>query len=642
MLQPEPGVALGSLTDADEPSNTCIADVRLDNRAELSQLLGNCASQSDWELLSRGYGRWGTELADRLRGDFALAIWDPTRRALYAARDPFGVRPLYYCAVQSWLVVASEIESILATGVADRRLEDVAILEFLKGEHFHLRETFFANVYRVLPGHWLLADSHSIREERYWKPPRGDLRLQPDDYPREFRKLFQTAVADRLESDSPIAAQLSGGLDSSSIVCMVEEIAGSAKGGAPELHTVSAVYPDLECDESRWIDEVAKSVRFPSHRWDGTEPSPLSPKNASMVHPWGGTWGGSMDGDLRLARQLGAAVLLSGFGGDELLFERGVFRDLAKHGRWFRLLRETVLGPRVYSSRRGAEFIADAFRSTIPGRVRRAYRRIRPRPPATAPAWLGFTLRPFWLPAAPAVQSDLADETRQCLWNWLTNPNLWWSVELQVQRAARYGLEMRFPFLDRRLADFVLGIPYEHRLPGGRMKRLLRNAMTGTVPSAILRRRRVTAFDCLAGLSVNRHGAQLRNLFSGERWLNAPYVNQKAVGALFQTVDKSGSKCSNWPLSAMLLKFAQLELWLRARSEPRSGFAAREPPMTTPDPIPAGSNLAPDDREKKGQSSDEPPTSAYEAPCLTPIGNLRNLLGKTGARQDFGPGPRRT
>src|SRR5262249_5571207 len=159
------------------------------------------------------------------------------------------------------------------------------------------------------------------------------------------------------------------------------------------------------------------------------------------------------------AQDRGVAAVLSGFGGDELLFERGIFRDLALSGRWLELLHQARLAPR-YSVRSAGFFLQDALRALLPDALRQLYRRRRPRPSRSPPNWLGPVLREVFEREQAASFLipcwDRATQTQRFTWHWLTRPNLWWSLELQTLRAARQGVEMRFPYLDRRLADFVL------------------------------------------------------------------------------------------------------------------------------------------------------------------------------------------
>src|SRR5262249_32105482 len=148
----------------------------------------------------------------------------------------------------------------------------------------------------------------------------------------------------RLDPDRPVVAQLSGGLDSSSVVCMAADIAKS-RGPQPAVLAASAVFPGFGFDENPPILSVIHLARVSSYRWDGTAGVALDPDAFCVDHPWGGSSEKCIEGDLRLAKERRVAAVLSGFGGDELLFERGIFRDLAVHGRWLELLHQARLAP---------------------------------------------------------------------------------------------------------------------------------------------------------------------------------------------------------------------------------------------------------------------------------------------------------
>src|SRR5579871_2276688 len=251
-----PGCALGTvsgLLERDERRGLALAaDVRLDNQDELeSALAPRDERPSLAELLLLGWERWGTGLAERLAGDFALVIWDERRRQLYAARDAFGVRPLFHARSGRSLVLASEVGQLLALEDVDGELEDGVVLDFLASRFAHGRETFFRGIARVRPGHFLLASSSSFREVRWFEPPREELRFRrKGDCEEAFRALARSAVARRLDSDRPVIVQMSGGLDSSSIACLAGEISRRNGRRLPHLLMVSASFPGLRCDET--------------------------------------------------------------------------------------------------------------------------------------------------------------------------------------------------------------------------------------------------------------------------------------------------------------------------------------------------------------------------------------------------------
>src|SRR5262249_55808535 len=147
-----------------------------------------------------------------------------------------------------------------ARGDFERRLDDRTVFDYLLDEPRFARETFFQGVHRLLPGHWLFADGKSVRQERYWQPHPRTAACEIPECHREFRRLFEKAVEDRLDSDRPIIAHLSGGLDSSSIVCVADAIYRRNGVKRPPLVTASAVFPGLDCDETAYIDAVARHV----------------------------------------------------------------------------------------------------------------------------------------------------------------------------------------------------------------------------------------------------------------------------------------------------------------------------------------------------------------------------------------------
>jgi asparagine synthase (glutamine-hydrolysing) len=568
--------ALGSVGPAGERAGTldwpdlrCVADLRLDNRNDLKGVFGSEGGPelSDIDLLLLGYRRWGVQLAEHLAGDFAFVIWDGRHRSVYAARDPFGVRTLFYEAREGHCALASEIDTLVLSEGGPRELEEDVVLDYLLNDPRGRRETFYQGIRRVQPGHWLLAGAGSLREERYWKPPRWPLRLASGrEYAAEFRRHFGQAVEARLDRARPTVAQLSGGLDSSSIVCMAEELY-RRQPQRPPLYAASAVYPGLPCDESAYLNVLARKIRFPIIRWNARQITLLPNMDAAigLAHPWDDAGSKEVPGDQRLALQVGARTVLSGFGGDQLLFEHGVYRDLAQQQRWLALVLDACA--RQYSSQGRLEVLSDALRGAVPASLRRLYREWRPAA-VGAPDWLSIRLRERWFARDFRSTGDhrerFTSHCQEATWNWLTSPRFWWLLEEQVLSAARRGLEVRFPYLDSRLARLVLSVPYEFRLPAGRMKRLLRQAMRGLVPPAILNRRRITTFESMVHTHYPNSRGELQRVLAGAEWFSHPYLDRSGVQALF---DLLATDCAHSPASwgAMcnLFDMAQLEVWLR-------------------------------------------------------------------------------
>ena len=545
-----------------------VGDVRLDNRAELARELAGTARDSvpPMELLALGYERWGVQLASHLEGDFAFALWDSRHRTLYAARDPFGTRPLFYHRNCARLVLCSEIDALLRQPGVEWALDERTILDYLLGEYRHYRETFFRDIQRIIPGHYLLAKANNVSELRYWHPPSQLAGLSEEECVGRFRELFKRSVQARLSSELPIVSQLSGGLDSSSIACIAGEICRE-RPSLPRVVLASATYPGFACDETPWIDAVVQSLPFKCTKWDARSAVWPVDVGAVLAHPWRDAQAGGASRAFEIAREIGGRVLLSGHGGDELLFERGVFQDLAAQHRWRALLRETLLAPTFYSSRTRGFFFFEAIRPIVARpALRRAYRRFRPRPATAPPQWLGKGLLDLWSEPRPPSPFDeqASSRAQQSNWQWLTSAEAFWSMELQELDAARMGIEMRFPYLDRALVSFVLSLPCERRLPRGQMKQILRRAMSGILPRIVAERGQVTSFGDSYCDKVRQNLAQVQATFDGSNWRCEPYVQRQRARDLLATARTRTRAEDNWREWMRVWDIAILERWLDA------------------------------------------------------------------------------
>lgn len=211
------------------------ADARLDNRDELSASLNvSDRAVSDSTLILLAYDRWGDACPERLLGDFAFVIWDGRREALLCARDPMGVKPLYYHHQPNRLFAfASEIKALLCLAEIPRRLNEQRVADYLVPILEDMEATFFRDIVRLPPGHRLLLDSRGLALQRYWSlDPAREVRLDSDEaYAEAFRTLFTDAVRARLRSAYPVGSLLSGGLDSSSITCAARSLIATNGGG---------------------------------------------------------------------------------------------------------------------------------------------------------------------------------------------------------------------------------------------------------------------------------------------------------------------------------------------------------------------------------------------------------------------------
>lgn len=547
-----------------------VADSRIDNRDELRDSLGIRPRDdiSDSALLARGFAHFGASLPSRIASAFAFVVWDPRSRTLFAARDPMGETPLYYRYEGSRFWFASTVEQLLATSESLPPLDDETVFGFLGGEFARISSTFFRGIHRLPPGHFLLAkDCEEPQIQRYWHPPEAFLRLpRTEDYHARFRNLLAEAVRVRLRSEGPVLAHLSGGLDSSSIACLANRILRESPGICPSLRLVSGLYPGLDCDESHFIRAVTEHLALPWEGFDATAFAWTDLERPFLDGPGGRSSQAGSSGDLAIAQRQGARVLLSGFGGDDVGSEAGIFRDLAAQGRWKALLGETLLVRDFHWGSRSRALL-DGLKGLVPQPIHEGYRRYRQSQASMPPpTWLGPRLREIW--PGPQPEEDeptrpFLSHTQRWLWRAFTHPNRAWCVDIEGRQAAEAGVTVRYPFLDVRLADFVLSIPPEHRLPGGSYRVVQRKAMAGLVPETILRRHEATTFEAAFLARARANLSTFRAFFDEGEWLSAPYLDRAALRKLARDLEGTSDPHRHFASFRALENAALLEAWLR-------------------------------------------------------------------------------
>lgn len=289
-------------------------------------------SKSDSEVILAAYARWGAACLDRLNGMFAFAIWDRERSELFVARDRLGVKPFYYYMAPGIFVFASELRAILASGLAEAKLNPAGARNFLMYQSVYAPLTIVKDVLRLMPGEYgVLKDGHFERNV-YWRierAPRPDAVDDPDAVRKQIRALLADSVEIRMLSDVPLGAFLSGGIDSSAIVGLMSECS------TQPVNTFSINFEEPEFDESRYSSLIAR--RF------NTRHTPLVVRAADFLD----TLTDALDaldtpsGDgfnsyliSRITRNAGISVALSGIGGDEL------FAGYPSFLYWLRLRRQ--------------------------------------------------------------------------------------------------------------------------------------------------------------------------------------------------------------------------------------------------------------------------------------------------------------
>ena len=539
---------LNAATEPTRVSGTIFVagDVRLDDEDELASKLRAPGSRG-LDLVARTYDALGDGFERSLFGDFAFVLVDCDRRVVVAARDASGVRPLVYRQVGDSFLFARDPVA-LTSSTSD--LDEGSILEFLRGAPASNERTMFRGVSRLPPGHVLRATADGARVARFWRPAELELEIESADSRDRFRELFLAAVAARARSDRAILATVSGGLDSSAIA-----VAGAHALPRGDLGLAHACF--READELEWVRAVEARSELPIEIVDAT-PSSIIDDDLDPSHPFRDPLAAGARKIAAFGAQVGARVVLSGIGGDELLFERGVYRDLAAHGKWVTLFRETILAA-PYSTRNGRFFFRDALVSRIPQPLRALRRRLR-RTVDRSP-WIRGSQRDDG--PGDLEPRAFVSHTREQTWRWMTGAALGATIESEERAWRRAGLELRVPFLDRRLVELVLALPYPLRLPHGRMKAILRDSLGDILPPSVRERRVVTSYDGALRAAIRAKKSAISAVLEKGPWRSEPFVDRVCARRAFESI---AHETSDIDLMTSLWDVASLELWLRDRT----------------------------------------------------------------------------
>ena len=556
-----------------DPSDRYVitADSRLYNRQELLQALDSKPwldeKSPDSAILLAAYDKWDKSMLNRLDGDFSFAIYDCEENNVFIARDPFGIKPLFYHWRPGCLIFASEPKQILTRPGTSTTPDDMIVGEFLFMNFQDNRRTFYQDIARLRPAHYLVVTASETTEHRYWNPtPEADTGCHTrQEYLDKFRALFKEAVRKRLNTDWPVASQLSGGFDSSSIVVMSSEIYGEDTSNLPEFSTISAVFGDLECDESEYISAVSESVPFESATFNPIEEDPTSlllDDIWQIDSPFTDIQRGTFINTAKHINTRQGRLLLTGLGGDELTHEEYYLRDLATEGKYWLLLREAWKGSKK-SWNSFPYLVMDAVRSRAPHFVKYLYRNIRRRN-WTHPAWTTPEFVNFFnnCPAPPPLP-DLGypTMTQNAVIQFMNYPSNCWALEALEARSAYQGFEVSHPFMDRKLTEFVANIPLEMRLPDGQWKYLLEASLNDLLPSKVCDRLRKTRFDSFNRTAYYKYKHKLGGLISHENTLaSCHYINKSDFFSAFNAPEKPGSNYSQH--ENMMWRVINCELWL--------------------------------------------------------------------------------
>lgn len=471
----------------------------LELREELAGLGHVFRSGTDTEVLLAAWQEWGRESLSRFEGMFAFAMLDKLAETLTLVRDPFGIKPLYFSFEEGGhLYYGSEVPALITVLPNPPRLDWQTAHDYLRwGVYDGDVATFVEGIRQLLPAHLVELDLRSGRlspQTRYWWPDvRTDESITFDEATDGVRQLFLDSVRRNLRSDVPVGVALSGGVDSSAIACSIRHL-------EPEypIRSFSFVSPGFEHSEHEWIDLVNGAIHAMPHHVQPTATDladDLDDLIRTQGEPFRSTSIYAQYRVFRLAREHGVVVTLDGQGADELLagydgYPVQRLQSLLDRGR----LRSASAFAREWSASVGGASAASLLRAaairTAPTSLRtmgeRLSRRDSPILDQVALAERGVRLGFPRIDERPSRGARLKSQLR----NDLLVRGLGSLLRHGDRNSMRFSVESRVPFLDRALTEFTLRLPERFLVTNdGVSKNVLRTAMRGIVPDAVLDRR---------------------------------------------------------------------------------------------------------------------------------------------------------
>jgi asparagine synthase (glutamine-hydrolysing) len=540
-----------------------------DLRAELQAKGHVFATKTDTEVIVHGYEEWGADVIARLRGMFAIGIWDAAQERLLLTRDRMGEKPLYTAQVGDSFVFASEAKALFEYSGLRRAVNPDALPLYLALGSVPPPMTMFAGIEKLAPGEMMFIDRAGSRKTRYWELTADTTQsMDYDEAVRAVRETLTEAVEMRLMSDVPIGAFLSGGVDSTAIVALMSR----AMNRPVTTFTVGFDLDDARNDakfnaDARFAALAAERLKTDHHAITIQPNEQLASLLPHIVY--------SMDEPVAqpamiqtlyvaaIARASGVPVILSGDAGDELFAgythyraDRQIERYLSIPG----LLRENVLNPLLERlPEKTFPRVRKLVRKSKADSVGRYLGWMRVANPRTFPNLMTDTrlaattdeaLRRAVLPLLEAPRTrHFADRTAYA------GLRLWVGEDSNMRvdkMSMAMSIESRAPFQDHKLAELAFRIPLEHKLRDGDFKRVLKDAVGDVVPAEILQRPKWGFAPPMSDWLRTILRPSVESLLAPERVEAAGFFRPEAVTNLFQN-HLTKRSYEMWPLWSMVV-----------------------------------------------------------------------------------------
>ncbi len=524
-------------------------------RKELKELGHEFITESDSETIVHGYEEWGYDVIEKLRGMFVFVLLDKNKNQLFIGRDRLGIKPLYYSKTKDRIIFGSEIKVIVDNFDVPRDPDEESVYRFLTYRvHDTNENTFFKNVKRLMPGHFMLIEAdNSFSIQRYWNPefnPEFSSKKSDQEYADEFKEIFTEAVDLHLIADVPVGVTLSGGLDSSGITSLSKKLYDQRYPDAPqEIIAFSAVHPGETIDETEYIDEVVNATGIKSVKikpevdtfWDDLDTWVRFQEEPVIS--------GAPYAYYTVMREASkdVTVLLSGQGGDELLAGYIPYFLTYLKSAWdkkkvWNMIRETWMGRDLYFP-----FVYKRWKENrAPEEPLSAFRMLKD----------SFKERNKELGSKFEISRNLNER----LFNDVlrdTTPSL---LRYEDKNSMANSLESRVPFFDHKVVEYIFNLPIDQKIKFGWNRFIYRNMMKGIIPDKNRLRRSKVGFTNPEWEWIERKADKFNEIFSSEKFKSREFWDADQVLKEFnETLEgkRKGDYLIFW-------RFFITEMWMRS------------------------------------------------------------------------------
>lgn len=521
----------------------------------------NFSTQSDTEVILAAYDYWKEKCLQQFDGMFAFAIWDEKEEKLFAARDRFGEKPFYYYEDEQHLIFASEMKALWAIGI-EKKTDNKMLLNYLTLGHVQncvdKEQTFFEDIYALPPAHYLIyipASKQLCKITKYWSINKETkIDIPATDAIDKFAELLDKSVKRRLRSDVTVGTSLSGGLDSSTIAATIHQIKinNGTKDVPERLKTFSAVFPGFENDESEYIRSVTESFNIGNYQTQPTAIDLINDFEKLCYHqeePFQSSGIFAQYKVFQLAKKHGVKVLLDGQGADEIL------AGYPKYIHWYlqevlsrHKLGATQIERRAFQKNRQVFHwdIKNYLAAFLPSHAamqleKREYDKTIHHPDINR-EFLKQLDGHQW----EGIHKPIVTKLNDILYFNTTEMGLEELLRFADRNSMAHGREVRLPFLNHELVEFVFSLPSQLKMHDGWTKFLLRKTMDKKLPDEIVWRKEKVGFEPPQKTWMQAPAVQEYIQEAKRKLVNAGVLTKKSLDKKIEPLAAHADKNYDW------------------------------------------------------------------------------------------------